>query len=156
MRDEFDLSASDNLIAPSSPMLLPVLMRMKWSVSLIQKRLSEVRDVWNKSASDSWIASINALLYVEWSYRWDREIPNFGERMSVIDRPIRYRVWVWSRETWSYFWQRCRIVWLPENSEWFNEWLSWNKKSLRRQWFRYPILLQRKKGHKPQTCYSIT
>jgi hypothetical protein len=51
VRDVFDLSASDNLIAPSSPILLPVLSEneMKQQV-LLPLRLREVRVVFDLSA----------------------------------------------------------------------------------------------------------
>jgi hypothetical protein len=45
------LSASDNLIAPSSPILLPVLNENEMKQHVLPPRLSEVRDEFDLSAS---------------------------------------------------------------------------------------------------------
>jgi hypothetical protein len=52
-RDEFDLSASDNLIAPSLPILFSVLSENDMKASVLPKSLSEVRDEFNLSVSDN-------------------------------------------------------------------------------------------------------
>jgi hypothetical protein len=57
VRYEFDLSASHNLIPPSSPRLLSVMSKHKMRrTMLLHSRLSEVRDVFDFSASDSSVA----------------------------------------------------------------------------------------------------
>jgi hypothetical protein len=54
--DVFDFSAADNLIAPSSSMLLSVLSENENETSLLPLRSSEVRDVFDLSTSDKAIA----------------------------------------------------------------------------------------------------
>jgi hypothetical protein len=58
VRDEFDMSASDNLMAPSSPKGLSVLSEneMKQQEFVLLLRLSAVRDEFNLSASDNLMA----------------------------------------------------------------------------------------------------
>jgi hypothetical protein len=53
MRDEFSLSASDNLIAPSVWILLTVLCEKGNEEQVLHLRLSQVRDVFDMSASDN-------------------------------------------------------------------------------------------------------
>jgi hypothetical protein len=51
VRDEFDLSTSDNLIAPSTPTLLPVLSQNETKQQMLLLRLSDAKDELNSSAS---------------------------------------------------------------------------------------------------------
>jgi hypothetical protein len=62
--DEFALSASDNLVAPSLPMLLPVLSEneMKQQVTLLPLRSSDSRDECNLSASKNTVPCLPKLL----------------------------------------------------------------------------------------------
>jgi hypothetical protein len=54
--DEFDLSTSSNFIAPSSPILLPVLSENETSNKSVLLRSIDVRDKLDLIASDSAIA----------------------------------------------------------------------------------------------------
>jgi hypothetical protein len=56
--DELDLSASDNFIAPSIPISLPLLNENEINQKALPKRLSSVRDVFEMSASDSLVAPL--------------------------------------------------------------------------------------------------
>jgi hypothetical protein len=62
VRDEFDLSASDNLVAPSVLMRFPVLSENEMKQQLLQLRPSEVRDVFDLSASDNLVAPLLPIL----------------------------------------------------------------------------------------------
>jgi hypothetical protein len=53
VRDEFDLSASANLMAPSLPILLPVLSENQMKQQAVLLRSSSVRVEFDRSASDN-------------------------------------------------------------------------------------------------------
>jgi hypothetical protein len=57
MRDEFDISALDNLITPSLPMKQAALSEDKMSNKYVQQRSSSVRVVFDLSASDNLVAA---------------------------------------------------------------------------------------------------
>jgi hypothetical protein len=56
VRDELDLSASDNLMAPSVPSLSPVLSENEMKQQVLLMRQTDARDEFNWSASDSLVA----------------------------------------------------------------------------------------------------
>jgi hypothetical protein len=64
VRNEFDLSASENLIAASAPIVSSILSEneMKQQV-LLPPRSSEVRDVFDFSASDILMAPSSPMLF---------------------------------------------------------------------------------------------
>jgi hypothetical protein len=62
VRDVLDLSASDNLIVPSLPILFPVLCENEYEAnSQLQQRLRSVRDVFDLSASDNLIIPLSPI-----------------------------------------------------------------------------------------------
>jgi hypothetical protein len=62
VRDEFDLSASANLVSPSLPILFAVFSENEMKQSLLLARSSEVSDVFDFSASDNLIAPSSPIL----------------------------------------------------------------------------------------------
>jgi hypothetical protein len=66
-RDVFDLSASDNFIAPSSPMLFSVLSENEMKQQIYYLRLSSVIEAFDLSASDNFDSSFgtNVIICIE-------------------------------------------------------------------------------------------
>jgi hypothetical protein len=63
----FDLSASNNSIAPVVPILLPIQSENEMKQKVLLLRLSEVRDEFDLSASDNSIAPSLSMLLSSWS-----------------------------------------------------------------------------------------
>jgi hypothetical protein len=68
VRDECNLSASDNSITPSSPIPLPVLSENEMKQHVLQVRSSEVSDEFDfLSSSDNMIAPSVPMSFTVWS-----------------------------------------------------------------------------------------
>jgi hypothetical protein len=68
VRDEFNLSASAKLIAPSSPILLSVKSENEIpAIALLLRRLSDMRVEFDLSASDNLVAPSLPMLFTELS-----------------------------------------------------------------------------------------
>jgi hypothetical protein len=63
VREEFDLSASDNLMTPSLPSLFAVLSENQMKQQNLPLRLRDVRDVLDLIASDKLIAPSAPMLF---------------------------------------------------------------------------------------------
>jgi hypothetical protein len=62
VRDEFAISTSANVIAPSLPILFSVLSENEISNELLLQRLSELMDELSLNASDNFIAPLLSIL----------------------------------------------------------------------------------------------
>jgi hypothetical protein len=62
VRNEFDLSASDNLITPSLPIAFSVLSENDMYQRVLPLKSSEMRDVFNLSTLDNLIAPFVPIL----------------------------------------------------------------------------------------------